>query len=238
VTFLFFSLPLHGQNHDRGRQHLSLLIVTVAGAILLAAQQLAEADPAGWAAIGACLACQRAVEQGGVACFRRAAELEAVRRPLARARASVYNQSSSALKVGAIMRLLLLVAADCANITADNKLNVMGIFNEVRASQFPARYPSMHLVVKLAAELGEYGQKRDLTVNLHDPDGQPIVSVTGQVDVPKPVGGARPEVNAIFNIRDIVFQHPGPHQFIVLVDKDFKGDLPINVVELPTPTQA
>ena len=46
MTFLFFSFPPHGQNHDRGRQHLSLLIVTVAGAILLAAQQLAAADRA------------------------------------------------------------------------------------------------------------------------------------------------------------------------------------------------
>jgi hypothetical protein len=135
------------------------------------------------------------------------------------------------------MRLLLFVAADCANISADQKLNVMGIFNEIRAPKFPARHPSIHLVVKLAAELGEYGQKRDLTVNLHDPDGQPIMSLTGQVEVPKPTGGTRPEINAIFNIRDVTFQRPGPHQFIVLVDKDFKGDLPINVVELPSPPQ-
>jgi hypothetical protein len=135
------------------------------------------------------------------------------------------------------MRLLLLVAADCANITADQKLNVMGVFNEIRAPSFPAKHPSFHLVVKLAAELGEYGQKRDLTVNLHDPDGQPIMSVTGQVEVPRPTGGVRPEINAIFNIRDVTFQRAGPHQFVVLVDKDFKGDLPINVVELPTPPQ-
>ena len=36
------------------------------------------------------------------------------------------------------MRLLLFVAADCANMTADNKLNVIGVFNEIRAAQFPA----------------------------------------------------------------------------------------------------
>jgi len=133
------------------------------------------------------------------------------------------------------MRLLLFVAADCANITADNKLNVMGVFNEIRAAQFPARHPSIHLVVKLAAELGEYGQKRDLTVHLQAPDGEPILSLTGQVEVPRPAGGTRPEVNAIFSIRDVVFQKPGPYQFVVLVDKDFKGDLPISVIRLPEP---
>ncbi|MCX6027399.1 MAG: hypothetical protein NTY23_14270 [Chloroflexi bacterium] len=106
------------------------------------------------------------------------------------------------------MRLLLFVAADCANVTADNKLNVMGVFNEIRAAQFPARHPSIHLVVKLGAELGEYGKKRDLTVQLHAPDGQVILPLPGQVDVPSPAGGARPEINAIFNIRDVVFQRP------------------------------
>lgn len=129
------------------------------------------------------------------------------------------------------MRLLLFVAADCANITADSKLNIMGVFNEIRASQFPARHPSIHLVVKLAAELGEYGQKRDLKVQLHAPDGETILSVAGQIDVPKPAGGTRAEVNAIFNIRDVVFPQPGPHQFVVVVDKDVKGDLPISVIQ-------
>jgi hypothetical protein len=136
------------------------------------------------------------------------------------------------------MRLILFLVADCANVTSDKKLNVMGVFNEVRAARFPARHPSMHLVVKLGADLGEYGQSRDLTVNLHDPDGQPIMSVSGQVEVPMPTGGGRPEVNAIFNIRDVVFQKPGPHQFIVLVDKDFKGDLPINVIQTPPSQQS
>ena len=64
------------------------------------------------------------------------------------------------------MKLTLLLAANYANITREGKLNAMGIFDDIFAKSFPARHPSMHLVVKLGAELGEYGQKRDFTIML------------------------------------------------------------------------
>jgi hypothetical protein len=135
------------------------------------------------------------------------------------------------------MRLLLLLAADYANITGEGKLNVMGVFNEIRAPNFPARQPSMHLVVKLAAELGEYGQTRHLTVRLLDADGKEMVSISGPIEIPKAEGGVRPEVNAIFDMKDVVFPQAGPYQFVVLVDKDYKGDLPINARKVePQPT--
>jgi hypothetical protein len=84
------------------------------------------------------------------------------------------------------MRLLLLLAADYANVTGDGKLNVMGIFNEIKASAFPARHPSMHLIVKLGADLGEYGERRDLFVKLLDADGNPIASVEIQLEKGRP----------------------------------------------------
>jgi hypothetical protein len=133
------------------------------------------------------------------------------------------------------MKLLLLLAADYANVTGDGKLNVMGIFNEINATHFPARRPSMHLVVKLGAELGEFGETRSLTIRLVDIDGNQIMSLSGSADIPKSVGGRKPEVNAILELKDIVFPKPGPYQFIVLVDKDYKGDLTVyaNTIEAP-----
>ena len=125
------------------------------------------------------------------------------------------------------MRLLLLLAADYANVTGEGKLNVMGIFGEIRAPSFPTRHPSMHLVVKLVAELGEDGQTRHLTVKLLDTDGATIMALSGQVQVPRGEQGIRPEVNAIFELRDVVFPKAGPYQFVVLVDKEYKGDLPL-----------
>jgi hypothetical protein len=133
------------------------------------------------------------------------------------------------------MKLLLLLAADYANIAGDGKLNVMGVFRDVNAYNFPARHQSMHLVIKLGAELGEYGDTRTLTVKLRDPDGVEIMSITGPAAIPKSVSGRIPEVNAILELKDIIFPKPGPYQFVVLVDKDYKGDLPIYVNKLEVP---
>jgi len=133
------------------------------------------------------------------------------------------------------MRQLLLLAADYANITGDGKLNVMGIFNDINAFSFPARHPSMHLVAKLGAELGEYGQTRDFTVKLLDEDGNQIMDISGQLEIPKGEKGRKPEVNVILGLKDVVFPKPGTYQFVILVDKDHKGELTLYVNKLDAP---
>lgn len=133
------------------------------------------------------------------------------------------------------MKLLLFLTADYANITGDGKINVMGIFREINSTSFPTRHSSMHLVIKFGAELGEYGDTRTLTVKLRDPDGNDIMGLSGSVVVPNIVGGKIPEVNAIFELKDIIFPKPGFYQFVVLIDKDYKGDIPVYVNKLEVP---
>lgn len=133
------------------------------------------------------------------------------------------------------MRSTLFLAADYANITPDGKLNVMGIFHDILAQTFPARHSSMHLIAKLEAELGEYGQTREFTVKLLDADGNQIFDLSGQFQIP-PVGrGRRPEVNLILELKDIIFPREGMYQFVLLVDKDHKSELSINVSKSETP---
>ncbi len=134
------------------------------------------------------------------------------------------------------MKLLVLLAADYANVTGDGKLNVMGVFRDINATNFPVRLSSMHLVIKLSAELGEYGDTRTLVVKLRDPDGKEIMNLTAPAAIPNSQEGKIPEVNAILELKEIIFPKPGPYQFVVLVDKDYKGDLPIYVNKLESPT--
>jgi len=136
------------------------------------------------------------------------------------------------------MKQLLFLAADYANITGDGKLNVMGIFNDIYSFNFPARHPSMHLVAKLGAELGEYGQTRNFTVKLLDEDGNPIMDISGQFQVPKGERGRKPEVNIVLDLKDVVFPKPGIYQFIILVDKDYKGELSLYVDKIDAPKPA
>lgn len=133
------------------------------------------------------------------------------------------------------MKLELFLAADYANITGDGKINVMGIFREIHAPKFPTRHSSMHLVIKFRAELGEYGDSRNLHVVLQNPDGKELMRISGNMDIPKGGGGRIPEVNAIFELKDIVFDKPGPYQFVALIDKDHKGELTIFVNKLDPP---
>ncbi len=130
------------------------------------------------------------------------------------------------------MELLTILAADYANIAQGGKLNVMGIFRNIYARQFPVVHPSMVLIVKLGAELGEYGDERTLTVKLLNADGKEMMRLSNQMRIPEGKGGQRPEVNAIFAINGIRFPEPGRYQFSVQVDKDVKGTLAVDVVQI------
>jgi hypothetical protein len=136
------------------------------------------------------------------------------------------------------MKTIIFLVADYANVTREGKLNVMGIFNDIHSISFPARHASMHLVAKLGAELGEWGQSRDFTVKLLDADGNQIMDVTGQFQVPKGERGRTPEVNIILELKDVVFPTPGAYQFVFLVDKDQKADLSLHLNQLEPPKPA
>jgi hypothetical protein len=133
------------------------------------------------------------------------------------------------------MSLLLFLTADYANLTADGKLNVMGIFDTINSINFPARHSSLFLIIKLVPELGEFGQTRELSVRLQDADGKDIMGISNKFTVPTPDGGKKPEVSAIFEIKDLILPKEGPYQFVVLVDKDFKGDLTLYANKIVPP---
>lgn len=132
------------------------------------------------------------------------------------------------------MKLLLFLAADYANVTGDGKLNVMGVFNDINATNFPARHASMYLVAKLGAELGEYGQNRNFSVVLLDQDGNQIMDVQGQLEIPKSQLGRKPDVNIILDLKDVIFPKPGPYTFVIMIDKDHKGELTLYANKIET----
>jgi len=136
------------------------------------------------------------------------------------------------------MKPLLFLAADYANVTGDGKLNVMGIFNDINAFNFPARHSSMHLIAKLGPELSEYGQKRTFTVILIDADGNHIMEIHGEFEIPNAQGGRKPEVNIILDLKDIILPKPGRYVFVLLIDKDQKDELTLYVNQIEAPKQA
>jgi hypothetical protein len=130
------------------------------------------------------------------------------------------------------MKLLALLAADYANVERGGKLNVMGIFNDINAAQFPTRHSAMHLVAKLGADLGESAQTRQLTIKLLDEDGVEMLKLSQDFQLPESSGGRRPEFNFVVELRDLVFPKPGRYEFVLLVDSFHAGDIPVYVNQI------
>jgi hypothetical protein len=135
------------------------------------------------------------------------------------------------------MRLMMLLAADYATVDASGKLNILGAFHSIHSRTFPIKHTLMFLVVKLQPELGEYGDKRRLRITLNDQDGFEMVNIASDFEVPKSTGRRLPEFNAVVGFRDVEFAKPGRYDFRVFVDKEQKGDFPIDVVQLEQPEE-
>jgi len=130
------------------------------------------------------------------------------------------------------MELVLAVLADCANVTGDGKLNIMGIFEQIYAPQFPAAHASMQLVMRLEATPFESGA-HPLQVALGDADGRELLRVPGQFAVPESRAGENVTVNQIFVFNGLVLPQAGRYEFIVSVSENELGRVPLRAAILP-----
>ena len=85
------------------------------------------------------------------------------------------------------MQVKLAVVADHANVSSEGKLNILGIFDRIVVSDLPAVHPQMHLIVRLEAHPAERDRPHPVEVRLHDPDGQTVFELKGEV-VPEGLG--------------------------------------------------
>lgn len=132
------------------------------------------------------------------------------------------------------MLLDFLLIADYVNVTADDKLNVMGIFNSIHSPQFPTRHPEMFLVAKLSADPSEYGTKRKLAIKLLDEGGKLIASLLErEIEIPHGKEGKVVGIRQILRLAGLVFPQPGAYQFSMLVDNDQKGNQTIQLIQIP-----
>ena len=116
-----------------------------------------------------------------------------------------------------MMEAVFLFCTD-AGAGPDGKLNVHGIFNELRAPDFPARQDNMVLV-------GIVEWQRDLqgripfTVNLNDPDGMSIFSVEGHTDVEaRPASKAPAKTQLILPLKNVMFPVPGHYRIRININ--------------------
>jgi hypothetical protein len=130
------------------------------------------------------------------------------------------------------MEKLILLVADYANVDQGGKLNVLGAFGRIYASQFPAVHASMHLVIKLGADFEDFGKEKELRVYFRDADGKVIHFLP---TIPFTLNSKNmpvPEVNFIIQVQNLVLPNAGQYDFEVVVDGEEIGVLPITVDQI------
>ncbi len=126
------------------------------------------------------------------------------------------------------MRPVFILLADYANTTPDQKLNVMGIFNSINAVSFPARHPTLFLVLKFVPELGDLDQTKKLAIKLEDADANPVMTFTVPFVIKRDDQGQRRDAGYILQLNDTVFPHPGNYEFVVYLDNEPVDRTPVN----------
>jgi hypothetical protein len=126
--------------------------------------------------------------------------------------------------------LTLAVLCDYANVSAEGKLNILGIFTEVNVGAFPAMTGTFYLVTSFSAGSAESGQPKVITVAFLDADGRDMGRFQQPVTVPPPVRpGSKAMVNQIARLDGIAFPKAGGYSFAILVGGEQKGSVELNV---------
>ena len=128
------------------------------------------------------------------------------------------------------MEVDLALIADAATIDSSGKLSILGIFDRIGTSSFPAQHPHMVLVLRFISAVNEAG-KHQITIALKDPAGREVVGVDGemQLGLGPAGGGSGIRVPHVLHLDGLVFPVPGLYAFDVRVDGEHHASLPLTV---------
>lgn len=122
----------------------------------------------------------------------------------------------------------MAVLCDAANVSREGKLNVLGIFGALRGLKFPHVHPSMTLVVALEATWTERGGHA-VDIRLVDADGGELLKLDGRVNVQGERPGRPILTQAVLQLHNIAFPHPGTYTVDILVDRRHERSVALEV---------
>jgi len=129
------------------------------------------------------------------------------------------------------MDVTLAVLADAANRTDNGKLNILGIFSTLYASQTPCHHPIMSLVLSFQASAFERGSQQQVGIKLVDADGQTVLAPPdSMLQVPAADGELTPGLNLIANLTNVKFDAFGSYQFEIFVNGQRMAQIPLTVI--------
>lgn len=134
------------------------------------------------------------------------------------------------------MEIDLALVADAATVDASGKLNILGVFDRITTTGFPAKHPRLSLILRLSASMNEAGEHA-VEITLRDPEGGEMGRIQGTVGVgfgPSDTGG-RVSVPQVINMDGVVFKQAGRYSFDVQIDGDHHVSVPLFLHQAATP---
>jgi hypothetical protein len=134
------------------------------------------------------------------------------------------------------MQLTTAMLADGAQV-AQGKLYVLGgQWDRLMVASLPAQHASMAVVVVIRIEYNEAPKDCVLAVEL-TLDGKPMgVRAGGRLSIGHAAGlkhGAPQFAPATVTFANVQFERPGRYDWVVSVDDDVLGTVPLEVVQIP-----
>ena len=133
------------------------------------------------------------------------------------------------------MDVTLAVLADYANVSQDGKLNILGVFQEVNATELPAVVAQMYLVIAFEAGAAEFETEKQIRIALLETDGSEVMSMEGPMWVERPGRhGSRAYLNQIVTLQGLTLPRSGDYAFHILVNGEEKRAVLLRVNEVPS----
>jgi len=127
----------------------------------------------------------------------------------------------------------LAVLADYSNISKEGKLNILGIFTNIRARAFPLVLPAMQLVMTFESPYSEGNTTKDVRIKLMDDEGKQIIEIGGQLTLKSGSPGEMIKNNQIINFNNITFPKSGSYVFCILIGGEEKKRVPLKIDQIP-----
>ena len=135
------------------------------------------------------------------------------------------------------MRIPVAFVADEANVSAEGKLNVLGIFDRMAAPQFPVQHPRMVFAFRVEADAADGGRVFPVRVRLEDERGDTLFHADGDLSPPTVPAGEFSTANQVFALVGVQFPHAGLYRFVVEVGDAATHETRFLVQQQPLPTE-
>lgn len=131
------------------------------------------------------------------------------------------------------MNVQVAVLCDAATQDGSSKLNILGVFDTIFATQMPAVQPQCAVALRATFAADDEGQHK-LALNFINADGHPIMpAMEIPVAIVLPADAHFLSLNFVVNIQQLRFPEAGLYSVNVRLDGKSQASIPLQIKLIP-----